>query len=187
MKTARRRNRTWWGGATTIAALVVVACGNPTENTVAPGEIQEIQADFVTFDMTSYITTGGIRQAKVTADTAYIYNDSSAVQLRGMELIFYDDDGRPRATVTALGGSLDQSTDRMLAQGDVVLLIHLDGRRVESQEIVYDPNQDRLWSDSLTVLTEADGTVTRGSSFRSDMEFRNLRITDIRGGGNIVF
>ena len=62
-----------------------------------------------------------------------------------------------------------------------MLIVHADGRRIESAEIVYDPEQEEIWSDSATVQTLANGRVTRGSSFRSDMEFRNVQIQNIRG------
>ncbi|NJD19106.1 MAG: LPS export ABC transporter periplasmic protein LptC, partial [Gemmatimonadetes bacterium] len=90
-------------------------------------------------------------------------------------------------TVTADAGELDENTDRMVARGHVVLIVHADGRRLETAELSYDPDQDRIWSDSATVQTMADGSVTRGSAFESDLDFKNVVIRNIRGGGNIVF
>jgi len=105
-----------------------------------------------------------------------------------MRVIFYNEDGTERATVTADMGEMDENTDRMLARGSVVLLMHEDGRRIETAELNYDPNQDRIWSDSATVQTLADGSVTRGTAFESDLDFTNVRITNPRGAiGNIVF
>ena len=95
--------------------------------------------------------------------------------------IFYDEAGAAKATVTGTAGEWDRNTDRMWAQGDVVLIVHADGRRIESAEIIYDPVENEIWSDSATVQTLANGRVTRGSSFRSDMDFTNVRITNIRG------
>jgi len=48
-------------------------------------------------------------------------------------------------------------------------------RQVESQELNYDPNGDRIWSDSLTVLRE-QGTISQGMGFTSDLDFRQARV-----------
>jgi LPS export ABC transporter protein LptC len=109
------------------------------------------------------------------------------VSIVGMRVIFFDDNGRDRATVTADSGRLNQRTQRMLARGHVVLVVAADGRKIESAELNYDPDRDRIWSDSATVQTLRSGAVTRGTSFESDLEFKNVRIRNIRGGGDIVF
>ena len=75
----------------------------------------------------------------------------------------------------------------MLAKGDVVVLIHEDGSKLESAEINYNPDIDRVWSDSATVRTLADGSVTRGSSFESDIAFENVDLRDPRGAAGRIF
>ena len=109
-----------------------------------------------------------------------MFEDSASAHLRGMEIVFYDEDGRERATVTGKTGVWSWDTDRMVARGDVVLTVQADGSMLESQEIYYDPDLDRIWSDSATVQTLEDGTVTSGSSFESDMSFENVVIRDPR-------
>lgn len=175
-------------GVLLAAPPVMVACEGPTDTPVASEAIQDIKADQVVFGMTSFITESGVRQGRVDADTAYAFRDSSAIKLVGMKLVFYEDDGRTRATVVADSGSMDERSQRMVAWGDVVLTIHGDGRRIESSELHYDPGTDRIWSDSATVLTRPNGNVTRGTSFQSDLSFNNVRIANPRGAvGEIVF
>lgn len=172
---------------TVSLALGVTACTEPVETPVAPGELLELGADMVQFGMVSFLTASGVREGRVQADTAYAWNDSSKVALRGMNVVFYDEDGRPRVTITARRGEMNERTDQMVAREDVVLVVHEDGRRIESPELHYDPDRDRLWSDSATVQT-LNGRVTRGTSFESDLEFRNFRLANPRGDiGQIVF
>jgi LPS export ABC transporter protein LptC len=171
-----------------VLPLVVGGCEEPVDTPLAPPELLELGADFVQYGMTTFLTATGVREGRVEADTAYAFTDSSKVVLQGMRLIFYDEDGRPRATVTALGGELDERTDAMIARGDVVLRVHADGRVIETSELFYDPNRDRIWSDSTTVQTLGNGQVSRGTAFESDLEFRNVRIENIRGDiGEIIF
>ena len=175
-----------WLGAGLVALLAMTACEEDQDTPVASEFMQGIDAPVV-FGMTSFLTVDGVREGRVRADTAFTYQDSTKVDLRVMVVDFYDESGRERATVSGRTGEWDQETDRMVARGDVVLRVHTDGSRIESAEIYYDPENDRIWSDSATVRTLSDGTVTRGSAFESDIEFTNVRVLDIRGsaGGRI--
>lgn len=167
-----------------VAALLSVgsACSDTAETPVADTELLELAADNVIFGMTSYLTVSGVREGEIQADTAFMFVDSAHVDLRGMRIVFHNEDGRPRATVTGTTGEWDQDRDIMVARGDVLLLVHQDGREIRTEELHYDAFNERIWSDTTTVQTLPDGTVTRGSSFESDLSFTNIRIENIRGG-----
>jgi len=165
----------------------ISACSQEIETPLADAATQSIEADNVLFGMVSFMTASGVREGRVRADTAYLFADSSMAKLRQMQIVFYGEDGRPSATVTGVYGEYSPESDRMVARGDVVLEIHSDSSRIESQELHYDPEIDKIWSDSATVRTMSDGSVTSGSSFESDMSFDNVLIRDMRGGARRVF
>jgi LPS export ABC transporter protein LptC len=169
-----------------IAAVAVAACEGVENTTVANEFMQGIDAPVV-FGMVSYITTEGVRQARVQADTAFTFADSAKVDLRVMTVDFYDEAGVERATVRGTHGEWNQDTDLMVARGDVELLVHSDSSIIRSPEIHYDPQSDRIWSDSATSRTMQDGSTTRGSSFESDIEFTNIRILNVRGDAGRIF
>jgi len=155
------------------------------EEASGPGGATDAMMDLespIVFGMVAFMSTEGVRTGRVEADTAYTYADSTKVDLHHMTAHFYDEDGTDKATVTGREGEWDQETNRMVARGDVVLLIHSDGSKIESAEINYDPSVDRVWSDSATVQTLANGSVTSGSSFESDIDFRNVVVRNPRGG-----
>ena len=171
-----------------LAALLLatltplVACEDVETTTVADEFMQGIDAP-VAFGMVSYITSQGVREARVEADTAFTFADSAKVDLRVMRVTFYDEMGIERATVEGTRGEWDQGTNMMVARGDVELLVHSDSSIIRSEEIHYDPEADRIWSDSATSRTMADGSTTSGSAFESDIEFTNIRI---RGGSAVI-
>lgn len=183
-----RRFRTRVGGLLLVAA--VLFGGACQEEVNGPGgatsEMEGLDSPIV-FGMIAFMTSSGVRTGRVQADTAYTFADSVKVDLRNMTAVFFDDNGNDRATVTGQEGEWDQETDRMIARGDVVLLVHTDGSKLESAEINYDPSIDRVWSDSATVRTLADGTVTRGSAFESDIDFSNVTVRDVRGSTGRIF
>lgn len=174
-----------------IACVLVLAgaagaCEHELSTPVANDELQSMEANFVTFGMVSFITANGVREGRIEADTAYIFEDTGLADLHQMNIVFYDETGRERATVTGQSGEWNRQTDRMVARGDVELFIHSDSSTIESQEIYYDPQLDRVWSDSTTVRTMKDGTVTSGTAFESDMSFENVRIENVRGGAQRI-
>ena len=173
-------------GLALCAVTLLAACTDERVTPVASDFAQGIDAPVV-FGMVSFLTASGVREGRVEADTAYTFADSTKVDLRGMQVWFYDEEGRDRATVSGRTGEWNQETDLMVARGDVLLRVLTDGSRLESAEIHYDPENDRIWSDSATVRTLADGTVTSGTAFESDIEFTNVRVLNVRGGAGRIF
>ena len=167
------------------AALVTGACAEQVATTPLPEELRNIDADQVLFDIVTHVTVDGIREARIEADTAYLWQDSASVALRTVNLIMYDEGGEERARVTSQSGLLDEDTQRMIARGNAVLV--MADRRIESAEIYYEPQRDRIWSDSATVMVMTEGNrVVEGSSFLSDANFENIFIQNQRtrsGGG----
>ena len=131
------------------------------------------------------ITVEGVREGMVIADTAYFYEDSANVELRQLSLTVYTEEGQERALVTAERGWLNLDTNEMTARGNAVLTVRVDNRIIESAELHYDPNADRIWSDSTTVQ-RLDGTVSEGSSFESNLDFTNVLIRNMRTRGGAV-
>jgi len=163
-----------WIGALAIMAAAI-GCSEENTTPVAAPELLATGADMVSTGMEQNITVAGVREGMVYADTAFFYQDSATVILTNPVLTLYTDTGIQRARVTAEWGKLNQNTQVMLARGNVVLTIQDGSRRVESSELNYDPNGDRIWSDSLTVMHE-EGVVSTGMGFDSDLEFRNTTV-----------
>ena len=183
-KGLRRRCGAASWGALVVTTVAVGACEGPTETRLADESLISIEADQVIFGMEDYLTTDGIRNGVIRADTAYVFNDSSQIRMWGVEMSLFHDDGRERAHVTSDRGTLHRDTEEMVAYGNVVLVMNQGAQRVESPVLHYDPDRNRIWSDTTSVFMR-DGRVTRGSCFRSDLEFTNYTICNIRGAADI--
>lgn len=172
--------------AAVLLALFLGACEEEPSRPVVAEELLELDAANVLFDVRHVMTDEGVRQALVRADTAYTWQDSTSMALRGLELTVYTEEGRERAVVTGERGLLDRTTDRMVARGNVVLVIPDGNRRIESAELHYDPQNDRIWSDSATVMRQ-DGRIVEGTGFESDAQFLDLIVRDARTRGGVRF
>lgn len=149
----------------------VVACGDDQTTPVASPPLLETGADMVIQGLKHIITLEGVKEGELYADTAFFYRDSSVYHLRTPELLLFTESGVQRARVTALQGRFNPNSREMLAEGNVVLVITEGNKRIESQQLNYDPNGDRIWSDSATTMIEP-GRILEGLGFESDLNFR---------------
>ncbi|HEV2129556.1 MAG TPA: LPS export ABC transporter periplasmic protein LptC, partial [Longimicrobiaceae bacterium] len=80
----------------------------------------------------------------------------------------------------------DSASGQMVARGNVVLTtLDTDAqRRLETEELHYDLNGDRMWSTQAVVLHDGPTTV-HGTSFRADARFQNRVIEGARTTGGV--
>ena len=164
-----------------VPALLVVlaaACQRATEPD--SGEFQSVPADMMVVGMQQNITASGIRVGLLRGDTAYVFDDSTTVKVRNVDLTIYaEETGAQRAHLTSREGDFNQQTQFMIARGNVVLVTN-DGRRIETEELNYDPQSKRIWSTRETTLIEPGSRIV-GDGFEADETFTNYRITRPRG------
>lgn len=173
--------------AATVAVLVtLVGCDRDSTTPSVITDAASLPADNVILGVEHTMTKDGVRTGLLNSDTAYLYETSREMDLRGVALQFYADNGAPSGTLTSTSGEYDIATGSFVARGDVLLVTHgPEGeRRVETEELHYDVSGDRLWSDVPFVMREG-GRTTRGTSFRSDAEFRNWSVTGAETSGGL--
>ena len=98
---------------------------------------------------------------------------------------FDDQTGAGRAVLTADQARLDQANRFVTARGNAVLVVVEIDREIRSEEIHYDPERNRVWSDSATCSREGD-KVVEGSGFSANLEFTLVEVTNprSRAGGD---
>jgi LPS export ABC transporter protein LptC len=170
--------------AAAFLGLSAAGCDDPPATPLAPPEQLEMSSDMVGYETETYVTTNGIRSAQILADSAFGFQDSSAVHMHGVEMEIYTELGAVKATVTAERGRYDPRSQGMHAEGNVVLVMPTEGRRVESAELWYEPTDERIWSDSASTYHH-DGQITRGTCFKSDLTFKNYQVCNIRGAADV--
>jgi LPS export ABC transporter protein LptC len=167
----------WIAGRRFVAVLALAAC-NGVDAPTGEG-YQDLPADQVLTGVHQTYTSNGVQSAIGVFDTVYRFTDSSKVHLRGVNLRMFDETGQQTATVTSTSGVLNDATNEMTAIGNVVLITN-DLRKIETEELHYDPNTRRLWSDVRTVHTY-EGRVQIGDAFQSDDQFARVNVQNPRG------
>lgn len=159
-----------------LCALVLVtsACPSPEDQ---PGavDLDVMDADQVLYGVQRNLGIEGVREARLQADSMFMWEDSSHVHIEGLQLTIFTSEGRLRATIDSQRGRLSAGTSELIANGDVVLVIAEEGREIRSQELRFAPETDRIWTDSAFAMTADDCTVS-GTRLTADMEFRSWQV-----------
>ena len=157
----------------------LVACGESGEPPLVAEEILQLnpRANQVVFGMDHYMADEGIRRAHVKADTAFFIEDESLVELRVMEVTFFNAEGDTTSVLTSREGTYDWDTGNMTANIDVVVVNPRENRRVETSVLNYNSSLDRIWGDQPTTITEADGTVIEGTAFETNSRMDRVDLT----------
>lgn len=162
-----------------LLVFALAACGGNLAEPTGEG-YRDLPADRIMIGVRHEPTEDGMRKALGVFDTVYVFNDSSAFQLRGVKLEIYGQDGRRAANVTSESGRLNTATEAMTATGNVVLITP-DGIRIETEELHYDPAAHRVWSDVTTRRIAPDGKQLTADSFTADDQFNRIEFKRPRG------
>lgn len=170
-----------------LAVLAVAACQREATSPGATSADLSLPAEQVIYGLEHNMTTSGIRKAVVRGDTAYVQDQGRLLNLMGVDIDFFDETGRASGELTSTSGVYNTQGGEMVARGNVVLITTgaKGKRRLETEELHFDPQGDRIWSTTPFVLREGGG-VTRGKSFRSDTQFKNFTVQGARSSGTTL-
>jgi LPS export ABC transporter protein LptC len=96
-----------------------------------------------------------------------------------MEVYFYNDSSELQSTLMANDASIDDDKKIMLAQNNVVLTSN-DDKKLETEELVWDEKQDKIYTDKKVKITTGK-EVVYGEGFTSNPDFSQYSITKIHG------
>ena len=166
-----------------LLVTLLFACGGNENTPTAASVYQDIPADQIVIGMEQYVTQSGQQRAILRGDTAYVFEDSAKAHIKKVNLTLFDEQGRESAQLTSREGDFNNATQAMIARGNVVLVTRgAEPRTIETEELYYDPNTKRIWSNVATTMRSAGG-VLRGTGFTSDDRFENVRVTNASGRG----
>lgn len=157
-----------------LSALVFAsACSKPKQPPVTLRSPLADSADQVMFGVRQFLTEQGVRQAQLRSDTAFMFDNTTRIELRGVHLTFFGTTGAKTALLTSREGSYTTREQRMEARRNVVVVSE-DGRRLETEQLRFDQARNEISSDSAYVATEG-GRRQSGIGFRSDPNMRFMQ------------
>ncbi len=150
------------------------ACSSKKQPPVAAHSPLADSADQVMYGARFNLTDKGLERAQLEADTAYFFEDNTRIELEPVHTTFYTATGAKDAVLTSQRGTYNSRTSNMIARRNVVVVSE-DGRRLTTQELLYNQQRNEISSDSAFVMTEPNRRL-EGIGFRSDPNMKNIRI-----------
>jgi LPS export ABC transporter protein LptC len=165
-----------------LSLLCWVAAGCADQG-ITPGLSRAVadSADQVLEQMTTTIVGNGVRKSLVYADTAFIYSERQVASLRNLRATFFDAQGNQTSVLTSKRGEYFIARGTLEAR-DSVVVVSTDGtgKRLRSQHLIYDRDQNQVRSDSAFTYESPTETLS-GKSFVSDPAFKNVVTRQPRG------
>ena len=96
-----------------------------------------------------------------------------------LDVYFYNDSSQLQSTLMADYASIDEERKIMLAQNNV-LLISSDEKKLETDELVWDENKNKIYTDKKVKITTGK-EIIYGEGFISTPDFKQYSITKIHG------
>ena len=150
-----------------LAVLGAGACNTAKQPPVTGGASVADSADQVLFDANFLLTTNGVQRGDLTADTAYVLEETTRFDLRHPHVNFTSETGTPEGTMEAKRGVYSTRTQILEGWGDVLVKL-VDGRTLRSPHVVY--NQV-----SHVISSDTSYTLTRGADTQSGIGFTSTQ------------
>jgi LPS export ABC transporter protein LptC len=168
-----------------LVLVTAVAACTDTSLPAAGGASVADSADQVMVGMKTFLHEGGLRRALVLADSAYFFDNHTRLELRGVSAEFYTSTGATDGHMNAMRATVHTQSQAMEAFGNVVL-VSVDGSRLTSPQLRYDPSQDLIRGDSAFTLVQPDRNVS-GIGFTTTPSMTSIKIDrTIRGTAGSV-
>jgi LPS export ABC transporter protein LptC len=161
--------------------LAFVSCTNDME-VVKKFIDTESEPDLVSKNMVMLYTDSARLQTKMSAPVVKQY--TSAKEQReecpeGIHVWFYEKTGELKAELTANWAKHDVAADIYEARGNVVIT-HSDGRKLETEQLFWEPKKGIVYSEKYTKITSPDGTVGTGDSFTTPQDFTKPKLINAK-------
>ncbi|HMI56242.1 MAG TPA: LPS export ABC transporter periplasmic protein LptC [Gemmatimonadaceae bacterium] len=155
-------------------AVAQAACSEKKKPPVAGHSPLADSADQVMYGVRFSLTNQGQSRANMRADTLYFFEDNTRVESENPIITFFTVTGAKDAVLTARQGTSNTRSNNMIARKNVVVVSE-DGRRLTTEELIYNQQRNEISSDSAFVLTEPNRRL-EGVGFRSDPNMKNIKI-----------
>ncbi|HEX4957651.1 MAG TPA: LPS export ABC transporter periplasmic protein LptC [Lacibacter sp.] len=147
--------------------------------------IQDLQRKKLSVDevkeVESYLSQAGVVKAKLTAPFMLRYYDSvPRVEFpRTLHVDFYNDSLVMESYLNAKRGYYYEQQNRVVLN-DSVVVIRINGDTLKTQELYWDQNMHKLFTDSDVEIRQKTKTIF-GKGFQSDEQLRNFTIDSVKG------
>jgi LPS export ABC transporter protein LptC len=167
-------------GIPVLVAGMFVSCSNDLDK-VAAIELEADSPDRVTSQAEYlYTDSGRVRNRLRAGRIAEWINEPKRTEIsEGLEVVFFDAEGRPGSTLTARRGQILPGQKRMEAYENVVF-VNAKGERLETEQITWDQDSARVRTDKPVRIRRGEDII-HGNGLDATEDFSRYTIRNITG------
>ena len=167
-----------------LAVVLLASCKGTGPDRVAQVAQAADSSDQLMITMSTNLTTLGVRQAHLEADTAFVYENRGHTDLKKIKVTFYTPNGVQTSVLTAEAGNYKIRTGEMEARGNVVV-VRTDGARLMSSVLKYDPTRNLISTDQPYTYIIGEKHAA-GIGFECEPNFVVCKSNSVRGSAGPV-
>ncbi|HEY0977156.1 MAG TPA: LPS export ABC transporter periplasmic protein LptC [Flavobacteriales bacterium] len=166
--------------ASALLLLGTTGCKNDLDR-VAAIDVAAQGPDRTTYNAEYYFSDSGLVRNRLRAGVIDEYQaDPPRIELsEGLELRFFDVQGREGSRLTARRGTILNGQRRMLVEGEVVFT-NAKGERLETEQLIWAQDSARVWTDR-PVRVLRDRVIIHGNGLDAAEDFSRYTVRRITG------
>jgi LPS export ABC transporter protein LptC len=160
--------------------LVIHACRNDLSEVSALNTDHDLPVS-TTSNVEMLYSDSSLLRAKIKARLreSYITEPQYVEFRKGIQMEFYDSDGRISSKLTA-GYAISYNEREVMEARNNVVLTNNKGEKLNTEHLIWDRKANRIYSDVFTKITSPD-RIIYGEGFESEGDFSSYKIRKIKG------
>jgi LPS export ABC transporter protein LptC len=131
-------------------------------------------------DVVNYFSDSAIVKIKLTTPVQLEMKNGDKKFPKGLKVEFFERDGSISSVMTANKGVFTNTTKIFKATGNVVVNQILKGETLNTEELNWDQNGKKIFTDKFVTITTED-ELLQGTGLTAAEDFSTYRITEPRG------
>jgi LPS export ABC transporter protein LptC len=103
---------------------------------------------------------------------------------KGITIIFFDENQKESGRTTS-DYAKRKEIQKIVELKKNVVVVNSKGQTLKSEEVIWDENKHRFYSDKVVTLTSPDGSILYGTGFWADENLKNYNIYQATGNINV--
>lgn len=125
----------------------------------------------------TYFSQAGNVRAKLSSPLMYRYQDTPRVEFpQKLHVDFYNDSLVAESMLDANYGSYVEGQNKMFLRDSVIVIQLFRQDTLRCEELWWDQNKQKFFTDKPIRITKADGTLIPGQGLEADQDFKSWKI-----------
>jgi LPS export ABC transporter protein LptC len=156
-----------------LGILVLSACSSKKVE-LAP--MPEYKGPLITLrDLSTIYSDSAQLKIKLTAPLQEEYENGNRSFPNGINIVFYKEDTMPGSTLVARKGYYEKATQRYTVTGNVVVENKIEGKKLSTEELNWDPQKQIVFTDKFVVI-ETSTEILKGEGLEANQNFTKYKI-----------